>query len=140
MSSLCISEAIMIKSPLIDDKMECARTQQKYRINGRSKMLTKCLGVSEDDVLLADFIILLNPPQSQYRTSSSSKAERLLGYSSRRIQRSKALKLLGVSEEFIDEENSKMLASLGMGHRIKKKRYSSLMLRTGADQKYLYSQ
>jgi len=129
----------MIESPLINAKTECARSQQKYRINGRSKMLTKCLGVSEDDVLFADFIILLNPPQSQYRTSSSSKAERLLGYSIRRIQRSKALKLLGVSEEFIDEENSKMLASLGMGHQRKKKR-CSLMLRTGADKKYLYTQ
>lgn len=52
------------------------------------------------------------PPAPQKQ--SSSKSELMLGYDSTRLNREKALKLLGVSEEQLDVENGKILGSLGI--------------------------
>lgn len=57
-------------------------------------------------------IIALMPPQPTKQ--SSSKSELMMGYDSTRLNREKALKLLGVSEEQLDVENGKILGSLGI--------------------------
>ena len=78
----------------------------------RSKGLIK-LGVSEADVELAEKLIRLIPKTP----SDPNKAERILGYASMRLYREKALRLLGLTEEEIEEENAKVLGSLGSSGR-----------------------
>lgn len=82
--------------------------------NNRSKGLEK-LGVCENDVRIAER--LLNQIQSCSSSESSSKAERILGYTSSRLCREKALKLLGASEYEVELENCKNLGSLGQSGR-----------------------
>lgn len=78
----------------------------------RTKGLIK-LGVSEADVELAEKLLQLIP-----RTPfDPNKAERILGYASMRLHREKALRLLGLTEEEIEEENAKVLGSLGSSGR-----------------------
>lgn len=84
------------------------------RKNNRSKGLEK-LGVCENDVRIAER--LLNQIQSCSSSESSSKAERILGYTSSRLCREKALKLLGASEYEVELENCKNLGSLGQSGR-----------------------
>jgi len=79
---------------------------------GRRKGLLK-LGVSEDDVELAEKLLRLIPKTP----SDPNKAERILGYASMRLHREKALRLLGMTEEEIEEENAKVLGSLGTSGR-----------------------
>lgn len=79
----------------------------------RAKGLEK-LGVCENDVRIAER--LLNQIQSSSDTSSS-KPERILGYTSSRLCREKALKLLGASEYEVELENCKNLGSLGQSGR-----------------------
>ncbi|KAL7429973.1 hypothetical protein ACHAXH_001497 [Discostella pseudostelligera] len=79
---------------------------------GRRKGLLK-LGVSEDDVELAEMLLRLIPKTP----SDPNKAERILGYASMRLHREKALRLLGMTEEEIEEENAKVLGSLGTSGR-----------------------
>ena len=55
------------------------------------------------------------PPAPKRRVST--KAEILMGYDKERLNRERALKRLGVSEEQLDIENSKFLGSLGVDGR-----------------------
>lgn len=83
-------------------------TQSGNRLKGLTK-----LGVSEEDVAIAEKLLRLIP-----RTSSDpNKAERILGYASMRLHREKALRLLGLTEEQIEEENAKSLGALGASGR-----------------------
>ena len=80
----------------------------------RAKGLRK-LGVTEDDVSMAEKILMQIPPApSPY---SDSKVEVILGYTASRLRRAKALRILGVSEEDVDIENAKVLGSLGISGR-----------------------
>ena len=90
------------------------------KANQRSKGL-KRIGVSEEDVVFAE--ILMSQTQPCY---NSSKLERILGYSNARLRRAKALRLLGVEEEDIDEETSKVLSALGKCGRKRSIRYTQI--------------
>jgi len=84
---------------------------------GRARAL-KRLGLTEEDVHLSKK--LFNEISSQATTASSynsTKAERLLGYNETRLKRSKALRLLGATEDDIELECAKNLGSLGQGGR-----------------------
>uniref|UniRef100_A0A7S4J961 Uncharacterized protein n=1 Tax=Odontella aurita TaxID=265563 RepID=A0A7S4J961_9STRA len=80
----------------------------------RDKILRK-LGLSEDDVRISEMLLAQMPPAPAI--GESTKAEWLLGYAEPRLRRQKALKILGVSEEELEVENSKNLGSLGVGGR-----------------------
>lgn len=88
-------------------------TQSNQRpVKKRSKGLEK-LGVSENDVLLAERLIKQIPSCP----SDPNKAERILGYATSRLEREKALRLLGATEEEVEIENAKNLGSLGVAAR-----------------------
>ena len=88
------------------------QTRRHSASANRSKGLIK-LGVSEADVELAEKLLRLIPR----KPSDPNKAERILGYASMRLHREKALRLLGLTEEEIEEENAKVLGSLGTSGR-----------------------
>ena len=93
----------------------------------RAKGLRR-IGVTEEDVMVAENLISQSHP-----CYTSSKLEKVLGYSNGRIRRAKALRLLGVDEEDIDEENSKVLSALGKCGRkrsIRRTHDQSFKLRT----------
>ena len=92
----------------------------------RSRILRK-LGLTELDV---EYSIKLfsevNPSNDRWSThfyncdqisKTEVKIEQLLGYSLNRLRRAKALRLMGVTEDDVDLENSKNLGSLGKGGR-----------------------
>jgi hypothetical protein len=54
---------------------------------------------------------------SSHNTRNEEKIEKIMGYSINRLRRAKALRLMGVTEEEIDLENSKNLGALGTGGR-----------------------
>jgi hypothetical protein len=81
-------------------------------VKKRSKGLEK-LGVSENDVHLAERLIKQIPSCP----SDPNKAERILGYATSRLEREKALRLLGATEEEVEIENAKNLGSLGVAAR-----------------------
>ena len=113
MSSSCSSEGQQHKEQKQNNHKEPNNMQHQRTKNNRSKGLEK-LGVCENDVRIAER--LLNQIQS-CSSSDSSKAERILGYTSSRLCREKALKLLGASEYEVELENSKNLGSLGQSGR-----------------------
>ncbi len=80
----------------------------------RAKSLRQ-LGVTEDDLVIAGKIMSQAPPPPTRR--ASTKAELVLGYDKERLNRERALKRLGVSEEQLDVENSKNLGALGLDGR-----------------------
>jgi hypothetical protein len=88
----------------------------KHPLPKRAKGLRK-LGVSEDDVITAERVLSEIPPPPQIHLQSCSKVEILLGYSKSRLRREKALKVLGANEDEVDQENSKVLGSLGLSGR-----------------------
>eukprot|EP00586_Coscinodiscus_wailesii_P006939 CAMPEP_0172492178 /NCGR_PEP_ID=MMETSP1066-20121228/23216_1 /TAXON_ID=671091 /ORGANISM="Coscinodiscus wailesii, Strain CCMP2513" /LENGTH=306 /DNA_ID=CAMNT_0013261641 /DNA_START=77 /DNA_END=997 /DNA_ORIENTATION=+ len=77
----------------------------------RTKILKK-MGVSEDDVLHAEILIAQIPPPSHH-----TKIEKVMGYDESRLKREKATKLMGTSEDEIETENAKEMASLGIAGR-----------------------
>ncbi|KAL3803085.1 hypothetical protein ACHAWO_010651 [Cyclotella atomus] len=77
----------------------------KKRIKGLQK-----LGVSEDDVRLAERLLRQIPTCP----NDPNKTERILGYANSRLERQKALRLLGATEDEIEIENAKNLGSLGI--------------------------
>jgi hypothetical protein len=88
-------------------------TQSNQRpVKKQSKGLEK-LGVSENDVHLAERLIKQIPSCP----SDPNKAERILGYATSRLEREKALRLLGTTEEEVEIENAKNLGSLGVAAR-----------------------
>lgn len=76
----------------------------------RSNGLRK-LGVSEDDVILAEKML------EQISSCSINKAERILGYATTRMKREKAIRLLGATEDEVAVEIPKVLGSLGVAGR-----------------------
>ena len=71
------------------------------------------LGVTEDDVHLAERLL----KQIPVCPSDPNKAERIFGYAKSRLEREKAMRLLGATEEEVEIENAKNLGSLGVGAR-----------------------
>eukprot|EP00978_Attheya_sp_CCMP212_P028960 scaffold101295_cov58-Attheya_sp.AAC.6 len=69
------------------------------------------LGVSEDDIRTGKILAAEIPPLGPWETLT--KEEKLLGYTTSRLKREKALKILGVTEDEIEYENRKRLGSLG---------------------------
>ncbi len=80
-------------------------------------IILKKLGLSEDDLKTSQLLFQEMPPPPPFSCERGHKVEVLLGYSVTRLKRSKALKVLGTSEEKIEEENSKNLGALGAGGR-----------------------
>lgn len=80
-------------------------------------IILKKLGLSEDDLKTSQLLFQEMPPPPPFTCEHGHKVEVLLGYSAQRLRRSKALKVLGTSEEKIEEENSKNLGALGTGGR-----------------------
>lgn len=105
------SSALYPPVPPSSLNMTDTKTLPPIRTN-RSKGLKK-LGVSEDDVKLAESILQHIPNSS----NDPEKAERVLGYASSRLKRAKALRLLGASEEDVENETAKVLGSLGVAGR-----------------------
>jgi len=88
----------------------------KHEID-RSKILKK-LGLSEMDVKYSMKLFAEAHPSGRNQCSGQGvKLEKILGYSVTRLRRSKALRLLGVTEEDIELENSKNLGTLGTNGR-----------------------
>lgn len=96
---------------------------------GGSKALV-ILGLSEEDIITATtlFQLIPSPPplfqQSMTKNTSKhsircefTKAEILMGYTLRQLQRAKALRVLGTSEDNLEIENSKNLGALGNSGR-----------------------
>jgi len=85
--------------------------------------LMKKFGVSQEDIKTSQLLFQEMCPRPSVcacnpnRRVTKEKAEALLGYSVERLQRSKALKVLGTSEDMIEEENCKNLGSLGVAGR-----------------------
>lgn len=85
--------------------------------------LMKKFGVSQEDIKTSQLLFQEMCPRpsvcacNSSRRTTGQKAEALLGYSVERLQRSKALKVLGTSEDMIEEENCKNLGSLGVAGR-----------------------
>ncbi len=71
----------------------------------------KKLGVSEDDVFLAERLL------EQISSCSISKSERILGYAASRLNREKAIRLLGATEDEVAVEIPKVLGTLGVAGR-----------------------
>mmetsp|Transcript_13571 Transcript_13571/g.28768 ORF Transcript_13571/g.28768 Transcript_13571/m.28768 type:complete len:247 (-) Transcript_13571:318-1058(-) len=105
------SSALYPPVPPPSSNMTDTTTLPPIQMN-RSKGLEK-LGVSEDDVKLAESILQHIPNSSD----DPEKAERVLGYASSRLRRAKALRLLGASEEDLEIETAKVLGSLGVAGR-----------------------
>ena len=86
----------------------------------RNAVLRK-LGLTEDDIRHSEILFRQMPPppppQPHDRIAQCLKEETILGYSTLRLKREKALKVLGASEEDVDIENSKNLGSLGIAGR-----------------------
>ncbi len=80
-------------------------------------IILKKLGLTEDDLKTSQLLFQEMPPPPPFSCERGHKVEVLLGYSAQRLRRSKALKVLGTSEEKIEEENSKNLGALGTGGR-----------------------
>eukprot|EP00978_Attheya_sp_CCMP212_P003176 scaffold6581_cov57-Attheya_sp.AAC.4 len=82
---------------------------------GQKKHLPRCvlrrLGVSEEDIRTGEILTSEIPPLGPWKTLT--KEEKLLGYTKSRLSREKALKILGVTEEEIENENRKRLGALG---------------------------
>jgi hypothetical protein len=83
-----------------------SRRPSLNRRNGLRK-----LGVSEDDVLLAEKLL------EQISSCSISKSERILGYAAIRMKREKAIRLLGATEDEVAVEIPKVLGTLGVAGR-----------------------
>ena len=83
-----------------------------YRISRERVKGLQNLGVSEDDVHLAERLLKQIPV-----CSDPNKAERIFGYATSRLEREKALRLLGATEEEIEIENTKNLGALGIAGR-----------------------
>ena len=83
----------------------------------RNSILRK-LGITEDDVKDSEMLFRqMPPPPPPYHIEDCLKEELILGYKTLRLKREKALRVLGVSEEDVDIENSKNLGSLGRAGR-----------------------
>eukprot|EP00956_Cyclotella_meneghiniana_P016509 scaffold26070_cov71-Cyclotella_meneghiniana.AAC.13 len=87
--------------------------RQGHQNKKRANVGLEKLGVSEDDVHLAERLLKQIPPNP----TDPNKAERILGYATSRLERHKAVRLLGASEQEIEVENAKNLGSLGAGAR-----------------------
>jgi hypothetical protein len=92
-------------------------------ISTRKKALI-VLGLSEEDIKTSHTLFQQLPipptnPKSCRKLPKADpvKVEQLLGYATLCLQREKALKVLGTSEEDIEVENSKNLAALGQSGR-----------------------
>ena len=89
------------------------------KTENRSSILKK-LGLTEEDVRDSEKLLQQIPPPPPPRSRKYEccrKEEQLLGYTVLRLSREKALKILGASEEDVDVENTKNLASLGRSGR-----------------------
>ncbi len=82
------------------------------------------LGLSEDDVKTSETLFqqlpippIIHRTRGKLQSPDTSKAESLMGYATFSLQREKALKVLGTSEEDIEIENSKSLGALGQSGR-----------------------
>jgi hypothetical protein len=86
------------------------------------------LGLSDEDIRTAAILFqqIPSPPplQNKHRNTakqtprcSFTKAEIVMGYTTRQLQRAKALRVLGTSEDDIEIENSKYLGALGHSGR-----------------------
>uniref|UniRef100_A0A7S2UEP3 Uncharacterized protein n=1 Tax=Attheya septentrionalis TaxID=420275 RepID=A0A7S2UEP3_9STRA len=91
---------------------------------GQKKHLSRCalrrLGVSEEDIRTGEILTAEIPPLGPWKTLS--KEEKLLGYTKSRLSREKALKILGVTEEEIENKNRKRLGALGNTKEDRKRR------------------
>ena len=85
----------------------------------RARALKK-LGLTEEDVHLSKKLfseMSSSVAASAEKARNLTKAERLLGYNEMKLKRSKALRLLGATEDDIELECSKNLGSLGRAGR-----------------------
>ena len=87
----------------------------------RNKIL-ETLGLSEDDIVTSTMLfkqmgISSRPSSNQGRSREFLKEEKVLGYTTTCLQREKALKILGTTEEGLKEENCKSLGALGKSGR-----------------------
>lgn len=87
--------------------------RQERQNKKRANIGLEKLGVSEDDVHLAERLLKQITPNP----TDPNKAERILGYATTRLERHKAVRLLGATEQEIEVENAKNLGSLGAGAR-----------------------
>jgi len=83
-------------------------------IPGKLKYLRQ-LGLSEDNIITARTLFSEAPGLPSKK--DCKKEEIILGYSLKRVKRKKALKLLGETEDTIELNKSKALASLGVAGR-----------------------
>jgi hypothetical protein len=79
----------------------------------RREQALKRLGLREEDLRVANDIL---SRQRGFQTAGT-KEEQLTGYTSEQLHRRKALDVLGITEEIVDEELAKELGSLGIGGR-----------------------
>jgi hypothetical protein len=86
------------------------------KAHSRDSILRK-LGLTEEDVRDSEKLFQQMPPPPPQSPKTCLKEERLLGYTMLRLKRSKALRVLGTSEEEVDIENTKNLGSLGRSGR-----------------------
>ena len=87
-------------------------------MNERSReSILRKLGLTEQDVKDSEKLFRQMPPPPPPSRAYCLKEEELLGYTMLRLKRSKALRVLGASEEDVDVENAKNLGSLGRSGR-----------------------
>lgn len=84
----------------------------------RNSVLRK-FGLTEDDVRHSEILFrqMPPPPPPDSHIAQCLKEETILGYTTLRLKREKALRVLGASEEDVNIENSKNLGSLGLAGR-----------------------
>jgi len=76
------------------------------------------LGLTEEDIKISEALFKQMPlPPPPSRSAGSTKIESVLGFAAQRIEREKALKMLGTSEDELEIENSKNLGALGLSGR-----------------------
>src|SRR3546814_13417686 len=78
-------------------------------IKRRSIALRK-MGITEEHFTKGEELMAQAPPP----TALNDKVEKITGYSHDQMRRSKAMAVLGTTEEKIDEERAKLLGSLGL--------------------------
>ena len=113
-----------MKSPGVStQKTQESLFMEKFGLTSKEMARAKSLrqlGVSEEDLVIAEKLIREMPP-TPTRASSKSKAELVLGYDQARLDRKKAMDVLGITEEHLDDENTKNLGALGIDGRRRSK-------------------
>jgi hypothetical protein len=92
-----------------------AHAKKNPNVKEKTPKQYKQMGLSEDNVKTASHLFREAPGLP--RVEDCTKAELVFGYSMVRLQRSKALKVLGTTEDMIDENQSKALSALGIDGR-----------------------